>query len=62
MAEIDPVNLESNDADLVVPYYLLQATDVRHRNKFRYYQTGSPFEYELIRKLYTEKRKLDIKR
>ena len=61
MSEIDPVNLDHNDADIVVPYYLLQAIDARYRNKFRYYQTGSPFEYELIRKLYTEKRKFDIK-
>lgn len=61
MAEIDPLNLDHNDNDIVVPYYLLNAIDTRHRNKFRYYQTGSPFEYELVRKLYTEKRKFDIK-
>jgi len=60
MSEIDPV-IDHNGADIAMPYYLLQAIDARHRNKFRYYQTGSPFEYELIRKLYTEKRKFDIK-
>ena len=38
----------------------LQPIDTRHRMAFRYYQTGSPFEYELVRLLYTEKRKLDI--
>jgi phospholipid-binding lipoprotein MlaA len=27
---------------------------------FRYYQTGSPFEYDLIRLLYTKKRVLYI--
>jgi len=27
---------------------------------FRYYQTGSPFEYELVRLLITTKRELDV--
>jgi phospholipid-binding lipoprotein MlaA len=38
----------------------LQPIDTRHQLAFRYYQTGSPFEYELVRLLYTETRKLDI--
>ena len=38
----------------------LQPVDTRRQTAFRYYQTGSPFEYELVRLLYTEKRKLDI--
>ena len=29
---------------------------------FRYYETGSPFEYELVRMLYTTKRKMDIEK
>jgi len=62
MAEIDPLNLDNNDNDIVIPYYLLQGIDSRHRNNFRYYNTGSPFEYELIRMLYTDKRELDIER
>jgi len=36
------------------------AVDTRHNIPFRYYQTGSPFEYDLVRLLYTKKRKLDI--
>lgn len=40
--------------------YGLQAIDARHRTAFRYFQTGSPFEYDLVRLIYTEKRKLDI--
>ncbi len=39
---------------------LTEAIDTRHRTPFRYYQSGSPFEYEFIRKLYLEKRKLDV--
>jgi phospholipid-binding lipoprotein MlaA len=38
----------------------LQPIDTRHQLAFRYYQTGSPFEYELVRLLYTESRKLEI--
>jgi phospholipid-binding lipoprotein MlaA len=40
--------------------YGLQPVDTRRRIAFRYYETGSPFEYDLVRLIYTEKRKLDI--
>jgi phospholipid-binding lipoprotein MlaA len=40
--------------------YGLQAIDTRHRTAYRYFETGSPFEYDLVRLIYTEKRKLDI--
>ena len=36
------------------------AVDKRHRTKFRYYQSGSPFEYDMIRMLYTSKREMEI--
>jgi phospholipid-binding lipoprotein MlaA len=36
------------------------AVDKRKRIPFRYYGSGSPFEYEQIRMLYTKKRELDI--
>jgi len=36
------------------------ATDIRSNLDFRYYQTGSPFEYELVRLLYTKVRKVEI--
>ena len=41
-------------------YTLMNAIDTRHRLDFRYYETGSPFEYDLVRWLYTEKRLIDI--
>jgi phospholipid-binding lipoprotein MlaA len=40
--------------------YGLEAIDTRRRTAFRYFETGSPFEYDLVRLIYTEKRKLDI--
>lgn len=36
------------------------AVDKRHRQSFRYYQSGSPFEYDMIRMLYTSQRKIEI--
>lgn len=56
---IDPLNFDTND-DIEVPYYVLEAIDARHRNKFRYYETGSAFEYDLIRLLYTKYRQIEI--
>ena len=56
---VDPYNLDHNQ-NLVIPYMAGKAIDTRHRQSFRYYGTGDPFEYELIRLLYTEKRKLQI--
>ena len=38
----------------------LFAIDKRHKESFRYYMTGSPFEYTLIRKLYLLKREFQI--
>ena len=38
----------------------LQPIDERHRTAFRYFETGSPFEYELVRFVYMKKRELDI--
>ena len=42
--------------------YGLRPIDLRYRTPFQYYSTGSPFEYDLIRFLYSEKRKLDIEK
>ncbi len=41
---------------------LLRAIDLRAHVRFLYYETNSPFEYELVRMLWTTKRELDIKR
>ncbi len=38
----------------------LYFVDQRHQVGFRYYQSGSPFEYDLVRFLYTKKRELDV--
>jgi len=38
----------------------LRALDMRANLGFRYYESGSPFEYELIRYLYTKLREVEI--
>lgn len=40
--------------------YVLRVVDERHQNSFRYYASGSPFEYDLVRFLYMKRRDLEI--
>ena len=60
-SDIDLLNLDEHSKRELI-FYLANAIDTRHNTSFRYYATGSPFEYELIRLLYTKKRLLDIAR
>lgn len=41
--------------------YLLYAIDLRRNIDFRYFGSGSPFEYDYVRFLYTRKRELQIR-
>ncbi|MDX2504092.1 MAG: VacJ family lipoprotein [Gammaproteobacteria bacterium] len=43
-------------------YYIMNGVDTRANTPFQYYQTGSPFEYETIRWLYTSGRQAMIAR
>ncbi|WP_415712767.1 VacJ family lipoprotein [Maridesulfovibrio sp.] len=40
----------------------IRGLNLRANVPFRYYQTGSPFEYDMVRFLYTKKRELDMER
>jgi phospholipid-binding lipoprotein MlaA len=55
----DPVNLLT-DREYSTPYAIWEAIDTRNATAFRYYESGSPFEYELVRMLYTQMRELLI--
>ncbi len=56
-----PPAAQINDAVYFSPAVLaLYAIDARHQETFRYYQTGSPFEYDFVRFLYTKSRELSI--
>jgi phospholipid-binding lipoprotein MlaA len=61
MSTIDPLNLDGHPQRQIA-YYTLYPLDLRAHIPFRYYETGSPFEYELVRMLYTTKRKMDIEK
>ena len=54
---VDPFNFDHNE-DLGWIYRGVGAVDARHQNEFRYYRSGSPFEYDMIRLFYTEGRKI----
>ena len=41
---------------------LLRVVDTRGNVAFLYYETGSPFEYELVRLLWSTKRQLDVEK
>jgi phospholipid-binding lipoprotein MlaA len=41
---------------------VIRSLNRRANVPFRYHETGSPFEYELVRFVYTKKRELDIQR
>lgn len=58
---IGELDMDSSDEDLLkAGLTVLDAIDTRHKQSFRYYATGSPFEYDLIRMLYLEKREFQI--
>ena len=50
----------SNESKIRWGLDALETIDARHEVPFRYYQSGSPFEYDMVRMLYLEKRKLEI--
>ncbi len=54
-----PTDMDRN-TEWEASYVGTNAVDTRHNIPFRYYQTGSPFEYDLLRLLYSKKRELDI--
>jgi len=41
---------------------IMRAIDTRANLAFRYYETGTPFEYDWVKLLYTTKRKMDIEK
>jgi phospholipid-binding lipoprotein MlaA len=43
-----------------ITFYTVGAVNQRHEIEYRYYETGSPFEYDLIRYMYTKKREIEI--
>jgi phospholipid-binding lipoprotein MlaA len=56
---VDPLGALSLDS--ARPAFLtVNVIDARYQQPFRYFQTGSPFEYLLVRFAYTKKREIEI--
>lgn len=58
---LDPLELNGNAARGFV-YYPLLVVDTRATTAFQYFESGSPFEYELVRKLFATKRDIDVEK
>ena len=59
MTAIDPFeNVDGGDA-IEAGIFVLEAIDMRHREKFRYYDSGHPFEYEIVRFISAKRLELD---
>ncbi|MEY8200809.1 MAG: hypothetical protein RPS47_16350, partial [Colwellia sp.] len=54
---IDLLNL-SKHQKRELAFILTNSIDRRHQIKFRYYQTGAPFEYELVASFITRNKTL----
>jgi len=57
---IDPLRNVSEEGAIMTGATTLEAIDKRHQNSFRYYESGYPFEYYMLRFIYNEKRNLEI--
>lgn len=56
---VDPFNF-GEDTTTSVIYSAFKIVDSRNQVFFRYYMTGSPFEYEMVRMLYDRSRGVEI--
>jgi phospholipid-binding lipoprotein MlaA len=56
---IDPFGNIDDGGGIMTGITTLEAVDKRHRDSFRYYESGYPFEYYMVRFIYHEKRELE---
>jgi phospholipid-binding lipoprotein MlaA len=58
-AAIDPFGNTGNSLAISSGIATLNAIDSRHQQSFRYYESGYPFEYYMVRFFYHEKREIE---
>lgn len=56
---IDPFENTGHALAISTGISTLEAIDMRHKQSFRYYESGYPFEYYMVRFFYHEKRKIE---
>lgn len=59
---IDPFGGTGASSEIEIGTTALEAVDLRHREKFRYYDSDYPFEYYMVRYLFSQERELKILR
>ncbi|OPY81227.1 MAG: putative phospholipid-binding lipoprotein MlaA precursor [Syntrophorhabdus sp. PtaU1.Bin153] len=57
---IDPFGHAEHEDAIMAGASTLEAVDVRHKEAFRYYESGYPFEYYMVRFLYYQSRELSV--
>jgi phospholipid-binding lipoprotein MlaA len=61
ISAIDPFGNVDNGTTILAGISTLEAIDLRHKEKFRYYESGYPFEYYIVRFLYYKRGELLMK-
>jgi phospholipid-binding lipoprotein MlaA len=56
---IGPFDATGNSLAISAGVETLEAVDMRHQQTFRYFESGYPFEYYMVRFIYHEKRELE---
>lgn len=56
---LDPFSSTGNSFAISSGITVLEAIDLRNQQSFRYYESGYPFEYNMVRFFYHEKRKIE---
>lgn len=56
---IDPFGSSGNDIAIASAITTLESVDARHQQSFRYFESGYPFEYYMVRFIYHQKREIE---
>ena len=62
VSAIDPFGNTDHSFAISAGITTLEAVDARHQQSFRYYESGYPFEYYMVRFFYHEKREIESKK
>jgi phospholipid-binding lipoprotein MlaA len=62
VSAIDPFGNTDHSFAINAGITTLEAIDARHQQSFRYYESGYPFEYYMVRFFYHEKREIESKK
>jgi phospholipid-binding lipoprotein MlaA len=58
VSSIDPFGVTGAGSEIEMGATALEAVDLRHRESFRYYESDYPFEYYMVRYIFSERREL----